>query len=125
MTELRVADEPVETLTGRHVERADGAGVGEHAIVRVVRSPTGSGRRHGSRRARPATTDMRQRLQQVLAGQSFPADRWELIVAADMYGADLVTRNELHALVPFRFASLAEVLLAVEHTRRACRWLER
>ena len=42
-----------------------------------------------------------------------------------MYGADLVTRNELHALVPVRFESLAEVLLAVEHTRRACGWLER
>jgi hypothetical protein len=124
MTELRVADEPVGTLAGGQVERADGASADVHPIVEVVRSPTGSGRRAGSRRARPGTTEMRQRLQHVLAGQSFPAERWELIVTADMYGADLVTRNELHALAPVRFESLAEVLLAVEHIRRACRWLE-
>jgi hypothetical protein len=67
---------------------------------------------------------MRQRLRQVLAGQSFPAERWELIAAAEMYGADLVTRNELQALQPLRYEGLADVLLAVEHTRRACRWLE-
>jgi hypothetical protein len=103
MTESRVADKPVETLVGGHVERADGA-LG---------------------RPRPATMDMRQRIQQVLAGQRFPAERWELIVTAEIYGADLVTRSELQALGPAQFQCLADVLLAVEHTRRVCRWLER
>jgi hypothetical protein len=30
--------------------------------------------------------DMRQRLQQVLAGQRLPAKRWELFVTAEVYG---------------------------------------
>ena len=101
MTESRVADKPVETLVGDHVEQAG-------AIVRP----------------RPATMDIRQRLQQVLAGQRFPAERWELIVTAEIYGADLVTRSELQALGPVQFQCLADVLLALEHTRRVCRWLE-
>ena len=33
-------------------------------------------------------------------------------------GADLVTRSELQALLPVRFPCLADVLLAVERTRR-------
>ena len=59
---------------------------------------------------------LRPRLQHVLAGQSFPADLWGLIVAAEMYGADLVTRSELQALLPVQ--CLADILLAVERTRR-------
>jgi hypothetical protein len=59
--------------------------------------------------------DTRQRLQQVLEGQSFPAARWELIAGAEMYGADLLTRRELQALLPVRYEGLADVLLAVEH----------
>ncbi len=59
-----------------------------------------------------------QRLQQVLAGQRFPAERWELIVAADLYGADALTKSELHMLPAVRFRSLADVLHAVERTRR-------
>ena len=61
--------------------------------------------------------DPRQRLQQVLAGQRFPAERWELIVGADHYGADALTKNELHALPAVRFRSLADVLHAVERIR--------
>ena len=37
------------------------------------------------------------------------------------YGADLVTRRELQALLPVRYEGLADVLLAVEHTHRTCR----
>lgn len=121
MTELRVADEPVEMLAGGHVEQVDGAAGGQPI---VTHDPTRSARRLGTRRVRPAMTEMRQRLRQVLADQRFPAERWELIAAAEIYGADLVTRNELHALQPLRFQCLADVLLAVEHIRRACRWLE-
>jgi hypothetical protein len=62
--------------------------------------------------------DPRQRLQQVLAGQQFPAERWELIVGADLYGADALTKAELHALPAVRFRSLADVLHAVERGRR-------
>ena len=122
MTESRVADKPMETLVGGHVEQADGARVGVHPTIKVIDAPTGPGRPLG--RPRPATMDMQQRLQQVLAGQRFPAEWWELIAAAEIFGADLVTRSELQALLPVRYESLADVLLAVEHTRRACRWLE-
>jgi|ERR1700710_405699 hypothetical protein len=67
-----------------------------------------------SRRREAAMMDPRQRLQQVLDGQQFPAERWELIVVADLYGADALTKSELHALPAVRFRSLADVLHAVE-----------
>jgi hypothetical protein len=41
--------------------------------------------------------DLRQCLQQVLAGQNFPADCRKLIATAEVYGPDLVTRSELQA----------------------------
>ncbi len=63
-------------------------------------------------------TDPRQRLQQVLAGQQFPAERWELIVRADFYGADALSKGELHALPAVRFRSLADGLHAVERVRK-------
>ena len=62
--------------------------------------------------------DPRLRLQQVLAGQQFPAERWELIVVADLYGADALSKSELHALPAVRFRSLADVLHAVERVRK-------
>lgn len=58
-----------------------------------------------------------RRLRQVLADQRFPADRWELIVGAELYGADTETRRELHALPVARFRSIADVLHAVERSR--------
>lgn len=117
MTELGVTNKPAETLVGDHVDQAEGASV---ACTRSLRSSI-SRRRPGTRPARLATMDMRQRLQQVLAGQGFPAERWELIAAAEMYGADLVTRSELQALLPVRYERLVDVLLAVERTPSACR----
>jgi hypothetical protein len=71
-----------------------------------------------TRRREAAVMDPRQRLQQVLAGQEFPAERWELIVGADFYGADALTKAELHALPAVRFRSLADVLHAVERVRK-------
>jgi len=70
------------------------------------------------RRREAAMMDPRLRLQQVLAGQQFPAERWELIVVADLYGADAFTKSELHALPAVRFRSLADVLHAVERVRK-------
>ncbi len=34
-----------------------------------------------------------QRLRHVLAGQQFPAERWQLIVGAELYGADAQSRT--------------------------------
>ncbi len=39
-----------------------------------------------------------QRLRHVLAGLSFPAQRWQVIAEAEHYGADARTRRELRAL---------------------------
>lgn len=62
-------------------------------------------------------SDAVQRLRQVLAEQRFPAERWELISGAEHYGADARSRAELQSLPARRYASLAEVLYAVERHR--------
>ncbi len=62
-------------------------------------------------------TNSVQRLRQVLAGQRFPAERWELITGAEHYGADAETRRDLQRLPAARFRSLADVLHAVERIR--------
>ena len=102
------------------VERTDGQS-DLHPIVAAIRRTAQSERPVRTPHAGVATMDMRLRLRQVLAGQRFPAARWELIAAAEMYGADLVTRSDLRALPPVRFRSLAEVLLAVEGTSSVSR----
>jgi Protein of unknown function (DUF2795) len=63
-------------------------------------------------------SDAAQRLRHVLSGQPFPAHRWELISGAEHYGADARTRQELQSLPAKQYASLAEVLWALE--RRPC-----
>jgi hypothetical protein len=92
-----------------------------HPIVDAIRRTAQFERQVRTSCAGVATTDVRLRLQQVLGGQSFPASRWQLIAAAEMYGADLVTRSDLRALLPVQFHSLAEVLLAVEGTTSVSR----
>jgi Protein of unknown function (DUF2795) len=58
-----------------------------------------------------------QRLRHVLAGQQFPAERWQLIVGAELYGADAQSRLELQALPPKRYTSFAEVLSTIDSAR--------
>jgi sirohydrochlorin ferrochelatase len=115
-----VAEMLAGALERADLERIDGQS-DLHPIVDAIRRTAQSERQVRTSRAGVATMDMRLRLQQVLAGQSFPAARWELIAAAEMYGADLVTRSDLRALLPVRFRSLAEVLLAVESTSSVSR----
>jgi hypothetical protein len=69
-------------------------------------------------------SDPRRRLGQVLAGQPFPAARWELIVGADLYGADALTMSELHALPAMRIGSVdysASISRACSLTKNAYR----
>ena len=115
-----LAETPAEALDRADLQRNGGPNDID-PIVEVVRRVPQLERQVRTSSAGAATMAMRLRLQQVLAGQSFPAARWELIAAAEMYGADLVTRSDLHALRPVRFHSLAEVLLAVEGPRRGSR----
>lgn len=55
-----------------------------------------------------------QRLRHVLAGQKYPAERWQLIAGAEFYGADIQSLRELHALPPRRYASFADVLTTID-----------
>lgn len=51
-----------------------------------------------------------ERLTYVLDELSFPAQRWEVLAAAEMYGADRITLRMLHGLVGTRFRDLREVV---------------
>lgn len=64
-------------------------------------------------------SDTIRRLRQVLAGQQFPADRWELIATAEFYGADAQSRGELWQLPAARYRTLDDVLDAVEQRPHA------
>jgi hypothetical protein len=75
-------------------------------------------KQHRHHRREVTVMDPRQRLSHYLAAQRFPADRWELIVSADLDGADIQTKNELYSLPAVRFRSLADVLHAVERSRK-------
>lgn len=58
----------------------------------------------------------KQSLYFVLADLSFPAQRWEILTQADMYGVDTVTRARLH-LLPARgtpYRDMQEIIEALE-----------
>jgi hypothetical protein len=57
------------------------------------------------------------RLRHFLASQRFPAERWELVVGAESYGADELTRRDLWILPAGRYATVADVVRAVEQAR--------
>ncbi|WP_219416969.1 DUF2795 domain-containing protein [Pseudonocardia nigra] len=59
-----------------------------------------------------------QRISQVLAGITYPAAKWQLIMQAEEYGADAGTRAELWALPTGTYADLAAVITAVGLDRR-------
>ena len=72
-------------------------------------------KRDSRRRREAAVMNPRQRLQQVLAGQPFPAERWQLIPSGRISTAP--TRSPRASCTPLpavRFRSLADVLHAVE-----------
>jgi hypothetical protein len=53
------------------------------------------------------------RLATVLAGLAFPARTWQLVVQADYYGADSITRAELGRLPAGEYPNLPAVLWRV------------
>lgn len=55
-----------------------------------------------------------QRLRHVLAGQRFPAARWELICSAEIYSVDEVSRSELRNLPEGTYASIGMVIWALQ-----------
>lgn len=64
----------------------------------------------------PLTDIEKQSLRFVLDGLSFPAERWEIVAAADFYGADVHTSRRLRNLPPRDrpYRDLQEVLRALE-----------
>lgn len=58
------------------------------------------------------------RVSAVLADVSYPARTWQLITHADYYGADAVTRAELHHLPVDTYQDLAAVIATVATQQR-------
>jgi hypothetical protein len=54
-----------------------------------------------------------ERVSQVLAGMTFPAAKWQLVMQAEAYGADAESRAELWALPTGIYPDLRSVLDAV------------
>lgn len=80
--------------------------------------PSWSDRAHGTSSTPPHTGfRTRIRLRQVLEGATFPAERWQLIAWADHYGADGLTRQDLHGLPVGRYETVEQVIRTIE--RRA------
>ncbi|HWC82757.1 MAG TPA: DUF2795 domain-containing protein [Pseudonocardiaceae bacterium] len=62
--------------------------------------------------------NQRESLNYVLADLDFPAQRWEIVTQADMYGADSVTAGQLSRL-PARdrpYHDLRDVLITLDGT---------
>lgn len=56
---------------------------------------------------------VRMRLRQVLDGLSYPAERWQIVTWAELYGADTLTRAELAALPAGSYHAIGEIIAAV------------
>ncbi|HEY1574237.1 MAG TPA: hypothetical protein VGG05_23050 [Pseudonocardiaceae bacterium] len=58
----------------------------------------------------------KQSLRFVLDALTFPAERWEIVAAADFYGADVHTSRRLRGLPPRNrpYRDLQDVLRALE-----------
>lgn len=48
-------------------------------------------------------------LREVLGGLSYPADKWQIVACANVYGFDSAVRRTLYALPVRRYRSAAEV----------------
>jgi hypothetical protein len=49
-------------------------------------------------------------LREVLGNLSYPADKWQIVACAEVYGFDYATRRTLHALPVRRYSDPAEVV---------------
>ena len=55
------------------------------------------------------------RLSIVLRELKFPAEKWRIQTAADLYGADVQTRTELQDLPEDIYSDIDEVVMSVEN----------
>ena len=63
-------------------------------------------------------TDVIGRLRFVLNGTSFSVDRWQLIARAEHHGADATKLRELRGLEQRRYASLPDIIDAINRCHR-------
>jgi hypothetical protein len=56
---------------------------------------------------------------QVLRGLTYPAEKWQIVTQAELYGADSSTRGQLYRLPMREYATPAEITAALDRTRRA------
>ena len=82
--------------------------------MRETTAPSGVAATNGGGKADDDPSD---RLGYVLNELSFPVHRWELIAAAQHYGADAATLQELHTLPDGRYRSLSDVINIVAERR--------
>jgi Protein of unknown function (DUF2795) len=54
-----------------------------------------------------------QRVRQVLHGLRFPAEKWQIVTQAEIYGADAKTRDQLYQLPMREYRSWTEVAATV------------
>ena len=59
------------------------------------------------------------RLSVVLHQLQFPAEKWMIQTAADLYGADVQTRSELQNLPDVTYHDIDEVVTAVQNSVRS------
>ena len=82
--------------------------------MRETTAPSGVAATNGAGKAHADPSD---RLGYVLDELSFPVHRWELIAAAQHYGADAASLQQLHTLPDGRYWSLSEVINTVAERR--------
>jgi hypothetical protein len=64
-----------------------------------------------------AIDEVLPRLQHVLQDLCFPAQRWQILAEADMYGADTELRTQLYALPVRLYENCADIAGAMESRR--------
>lgn len=60
-----------------------------------------------------------QRVRQVLRGLHFPAEKWQIVTQAEIYGADARTRDQLYQLPMREYRSWSEVAELVASNNQA------
>lgn len=52
-------------------------------------------------------------VQQVLQDLTYPAEKWQIVTQAELYGADVTMREELHELPMREYGNMAEIAEAL------------
>jgi hypothetical protein len=53
-------------------------------------------------------------VRQVLRGLRYPAEKWQIITQAELFGVDVATRSKLHGLPTRRYRSSTDVTAALD-----------